>query len=46
VGHCVTREIVTAGEQLAGFYVVANLGFCTAISERAFLFVHSAVVSH
>jgi hypothetical protein len=25
----------TAGEQLAGFYVVANLGFCTAIANAA-----------
>ena len=30
-----THEIVVAGEQLAGFYVVANLGLCTAIASAA-----------
>jgi hypothetical protein len=31
----VRQEIVAAGEQLAGFYVVANLGLCTAIASAA-----------
>jgi hypothetical protein len=35
LGYSVTHEIVAAGEQLAGFYVVANLGLCTAIASAA-----------
>ena len=34
-GHSVTHEIVVASELLAGFYVVANLGPCTAIASAA-----------
>jgi hypothetical protein len=34
-GYSVTREIVVAGEMLDGFYVVANLGLCTAIASAA-----------